>query len=373
MRPPCIFGGVVVLVLSLGAPALAENGHVEQVTVHSHALEGNLLGDSPERAVSIYLPPGYDRDTQTRYPVLYLLHGFRATNTMWLGQGYVPGLNAPAVADRLIDSGRIQPMILVMPDAYNKYEGSFYTNSSVSGKWEDFITKELVTYIDTHFRTLAHPSSRAIAGHSMGGYGALVLAMKYPDTFGVVYAMSPAYDYANPGTVEDLSPGAFDMTLGWLKMGLMTEDFTEAKQLAWAAAFSPDPAKPPYYVDLPYKDAAASPYRTSKTPPQKVDAVWQEWLAHSPLAIAHDFGMNLLLYQGVAFDIGSNDDRALVEGAIALDHTLTSAGIPHHFEEYQGDHTNKVTARFASVVLPFVSDHIEGHQTLARTSTPAMP
>jgi len=361
MRQRCVFGGVLLLALSLGAPALAQKGRVEQVTVHSRALEGNLLGDSPDRAVSIYLPPGYDSHAETRYPVLYLLHGLTANHTMWLGEGYVPGLNAPAIADQLIAGGRMQAMILVMPDAYNKYGGSFYTNSSASGNWEDFIVRELVSYVDSHYRTLARADSRAIAGHAMGGYGALVLAMKHPETYSVVYAMSPYYaGFVHLERSENLSPAAFDLTLAYLKLGDTTESLSEVTELAMAAAFSPDPANPPYYVDLPYKDDQASIFKAPTKPPQRIQSVWNRWLAHTPLGMVHDYGINLLLYRGVAIDMGVNDDPDVVAGARAYDEALTKAGIPHVYDAYQGDHTNRVTARFASVVLPYVSAHVQG-------------
>ncbi|MEJ2667552.1 MAG: alpha/beta hydrolase-fold protein [Deinococcales bacterium] len=361
MRPQCIFGGVLLLALSLGAPSLAQKGRVEQVTVHSRALEGNLLGDSPDRAVSIYLPPGYGNGSHTRYPVLYLLHGLTANNSMWLGRGYVPGLDAPSIADRLIASGRIQPMILVMPDAYNKYGGSFYSNSSVSGNWEDFIVHELVGYVDSHYRTLARADSRAIVGHAMGGYGALVLAMKHPETYGVVYAMSPYYaGFVQVQDSEYLSPAAFDLTLGYLKLGNTNAWLGETTELAMAAAFSPDPNNPPYYVDLPYKDDHASIFKPPSRPPRRIQSIWARWLAHTPLGMVHDYGINLLLYRGVAIDMGLNDDPDVVRGARAYDAALTQAGIPHVFDEYQGNHVNRVTARFTSIVLPFVSRNLEG-------------
>ena len=69
--------------------------------------------------------------------------------------------------------------------------GSFYVNSPVTGNWEDFITQDVVGYVDSHFRTLAQAESRGITGHSMGGFGALNIAMHRPDVFSAVYSMSP--------------------------------------------------------------------------------------------------------------------------------------------------------------------------------------
>ena len=77
-----------------------------------------------------------------------------------------------------------------MPDASNRYGGSFFTNSVTTGNWEDFIVRDLVAFVDGRYRTLRRPASRAIAGHSMGGYAAIKLAMKHPDVFGSVYSLS---------------------------------------------------------------------------------------------------------------------------------------------------------------------------------------
>ena len=89
-------------------------------------------------------------------------------------------------------AGGLKPMIVVMPDARTRAGGSFYVNSSADGRWEDFITHDLVQSIDSRFRTLpGDRRHRAIAGHSMGGYGALYLAFRHPDVFGSVYALSP--------------------------------------------------------------------------------------------------------------------------------------------------------------------------------------
>jgi len=136
------------------------HGRIEQIVVHGDSLEGDLLGDSPDRTVSVYLPPGYDRHTEVRYPALYLLHGIDATNTLWVGEGYLRGLNIATVADTLISTHRMQPMIIVMPDASNRYGGSFYTDSPVTGNWDEFVARDLVAYVDTHFRTIARPESR---------------------------------------------------------------------------------------------------------------------------------------------------------------------------------------------------------------------
>lgn len=93
--------------------------------------------------------------------------------------------------DGLIATGTSKEMIVVVPNGRNAYFGSFYTNSPVTGGWEDFVARELVRWVDGNFRTVAAAESRGIAGHSMGGYGAIMLGMKHPDVFGAFYALSP--------------------------------------------------------------------------------------------------------------------------------------------------------------------------------------
>jgi enterochelin esterase-like enzyme len=93
--------------------------------VHSQALKGNLLGDAAERSVIVYLPPSYDSTPAKRYPVVYLLHGNNQRNTQWT-EGRFQGMNIKTAMDTLIASGTIREMIVVMPDASNRYLGSHY-------------------------------------------------------------------------------------------------------------------------------------------------------------------------------------------------------------------------------------------------------
>ena len=105
--------------------------------------------------------------------------------------------------DEGIAAGRFGEMIIVMPDQMTNWYGSFYSNSSVTGNWEDFTTEELVNFIDTNFRTLSKAESRGIGGHSMGGYGAINFGMKRPDVYSTVYALSPAIvDFVGELSIE---------------------------------------------------------------------------------------------------------------------------------------------------------------------------
>lgn len=120
----------------LASPSFAQST-IENVIVYSQALEGNLLGSSPNRQVSIYLPSAYFGNPTTRYCVVYLLHGFTSNNTTFLNS-----FNLKTAFDNHFNQGNVQPLIIVIPNAYNAYRGSWYTNSIVTGNWEDFITQD---------------------------------------------------------------------------------------------------------------------------------------------------------------------------------------------------------------------------------------
>src|SRR5438876_830508 len=192
------FGYASALLLAMlfaASSAFSQQGRLVREIVHGPSLEKNLTGESTNRNVSIYLPPSYDTSPNKRYPVVYLLHGIGDTEkeftSAWAGNteewGTVQGLMNHGIGE-----GHFGEMIIVMPDARTKMMGSFFTNSSATGNWEDFIVKDLVSLIDQKYRTLARSESRGIAGHSMGGYGAIKLGMKHPDVFSVVYGMNPA-------------------------------------------------------------------------------------------------------------------------------------------------------------------------------------
>jgi enterochelin esterase-like enzyme len=133
------------------------------VKIAAPSLTNNLVGESAEREIQIYLPPSYTTSNK-RFPVVYYLPGY--------GDSGMIGFYLPDEMDKLIQSGKVKDMIVVVAPGTNKLGGSFYVNSPVTGNWEDFITQDVVNYVDSHYRTLAQPASRGITGHSMGGFGA---------------------------------------------------------------------------------------------------------------------------------------------------------------------------------------------------------
>lgn len=321
-------------------PAL---GTIDRITVHGKSLEGNLDGDTPDRNVIVYLPPSYKAESTRRYPVVYLLHGYGLQAARWLTLFKIEaGANqAMSGAGGGIGTGeRAREMILVNPDCYSFYDGCFYGNSAATGDWETFVATELVAYIDSHYRTLAKRESRGLAGHSMGGYGTLRIAMKKPDVFGSMYALSAccAMDKGEPS--EQITTAATYTT----REQVAALRYPNKGTLARAAAWSANPGNPPLFLDLPVKGGVAQPDIQAK------------WLANSVVPMLEQFGKNLKRYTAVKFDVGTMDN--LLGANQQIDAAMTKAGIKHTFETYEGDHNGKIAERLETKVLPFFSTNL---------------
>ncbi|MGC2109107.1 MAG: alpha/beta fold hydrolase [Candidatus Korobacteraceae bacterium] len=343
MRRLILAGLILALSISAFARDSKPHGKVVSITVHSAALEHNRVKDSPDRDVSIYLPPEYESGTR-RYPVLYLLHGYTGNERAWLNPSYV-GL--PELMDRLLQQHAIQPMIVVMPNSFNRFGGSFYANSALSGDWEDFIARDLVSYIDAHYRTLPQASGRGIAGHSMGGYGALRLGMHHPEVFSAAYGMSPCCSYWDeqedrPGVVQAQRAKTLD-EIFQAGMGPQVD-------LALAAAFSPDLANPPFGVDWPFDSKG-----------QPVPAVIARWKSNLLDEIAAGYATGEPRLHALGFDVGRQDENNdIVTGSKKLDQQMTRLAIPHTYSEYNGTHSSRIGERMEKVVLPFMSSALAG-------------
>jgi S-formylglutathione hydrolase len=323
-------------------PPPSSAGKYQRITVHGDSLVGNLEGDSADRMVSVYLPPSYAKEPKRRYPVLYLLHGFTDSDARWFGLNGQHFVNVQGAVDRAYAKGA-RELIVVMPDAFTKYQGSMYSSSATTGNWEAFVTQDLVKYVDRHYRTLPQAASRGLAGHSMGGYGTLKLGMKYPGIFSSLYAMSPCCLGAN------LEPNAEVMERAGKVITaeqVAAADFGTKAMLASAAAWSPDPRNPPLYFDLPIADG------------KPVPRVIAEWVANAPLAMVNQYLSNLKTYTAIAFDAGDRD-VGIADTLRTLDAILVDYQFSHTFEIYPGDHVSAINERLETKVLPFFSEHLK--------------
>ena len=339
---------LLTLLLLIGCAAVTlqgqtKQGTVERIKVHGKSLEGNLDGDSPDRDVSIYLPPSYKTEKNRRYPVVYMLHGFTDDDAKWFGV-VKHWISLPEVINKALNDGKTREMIVVMPNGFTRFKGSMYSNSVTVGDWETFITKELVAYIDSHYRTLAQLASRGLAGHSMGGYGTLRLGMKSTDVFSSIYALSPCCmepGRSNPGMKEMMKKLEAVKTDEEVK----AQNFFGVAMLASAAAWSPNPKNPPFFIDLPFRDGEVVP------------EILARQHANATLAMIHQYIPNLKRLKAIGMDAGTKDVG--ISGATKqLDQLLTDYGIAHFYESYEGDHLNRIAERLQTKTLPFFSQHL---------------
>ena len=336
------FGAVVLAVLA--APAGAQNISapdaivpdgitVEAISVHGAGLEGNLEGNSAEREVMVVLPPSYASSPTRHYPVVYYLHGFAIS-----GRDFYDYMQVPtAVADNAA-AGR--EFIVVVPDTLTAMGGSMYSNSVTTGNFRDFIGTDLVAYIDSHYRTIPERASRALVGHSMGGYGTWMVGMAHPEQFAAIWAqsaccISPRRETPESGAAMAAVP----------REGADSAGFGMRAGLASAVAWAPNPGNPPFFVDWPVDaDGALDPL------------VMAKWASNSPLAQVASHTAALESFVAIGADVGDKD--GLIGDDTLMHEELEKFGIAHDWEVYEGTHTDKIGQRFNEIVLPWVASHI---------------
>jgi len=189
----CALAPLAVLLAASPLSAQATRGRV----LEGRTLQSTALGR--EWSYTVYLPPGYD-DDERAYPVFYLLHGYGGDHANWTRYG-----DAGMTADSLIAADAIPPVILIMPDGQN----SWWVDSDPEtgfGAVETALIQDLIPYVDRTYRTIPSRRARMIGGLSMGGYGAVHLAMKHPDLFGAAASMSGALFRSPPESSEMLAP-----------------------------------------------------------------------------------------------------------------------------------------------------------------------
>jgi S-formylglutathione hydrolase FrmB len=263
---------VLLLVFSLELTAQVSR-------VEYKALQSKLLGR--EIRYGLYLPPSYNSSPAKKYPVLYFLHGLNENEQRWSSRG-----QTDVMLDRMISEGNIGEFIVAIPFGAI----SFYTNTrDNSEKWEDMIITEFIPAVESNYRVNAARATRGISGISMGGYGALKIAMKHPEMFGSVSAHSAVLiqDLASVQSIPG-RPG---------RMQALEQLFDKIYGIR---------------QDLSY------------------------WDANNPMTLAKDRTKwnGLKIY----FDCGTEDEYGFQAGARQLDEFLTKASYPHEAHLYPGNH-----------------------------------
>ncbi len=322
--------------------AQSDEGTIIIDSLYSEHLE-NEFGEESTRAMAIYLPPGYESSTD-RYPVIYFLHGFLGNHLM--------GQYIKDILDYAIESHRIRPFIMVIPDQKTTYDGSFYSNSGVFGDWEDFTAFDLVEHMDQNYRTIARKESRGITGHSMGGYGALKIAMNHPEIFSSVYALSPGA----LTIVREYGPNS--STYKELAQIKTTEELAKSYFpkviVAFGKSWSPNPDNPPFYCDIPFQYVDDSLVVNA--------SVLEKWQQNMPVHMIDDRINNLKKLKAIKLDWGRHSGDRFTIQCKMFSQRLENVGITHFAEEYIGDHGSGIyteDGRIPQQMLPFFDYYLK--------------
>ncbi len=315
-------------------------GHVELIRHHSKVLEGNPWQDPTERDLPVYLPPGYDDAGQ---PLVALWDFAAFTNS---GPGHLnwrnQGENLVTRLDRLIFEGKLPPVIVPMPDCYTSLGGNQYINSASVGPYADYLVEELVPMVNEQFNVVQGSHGRGAFGKSSGGYGALRHAMSYPDVWGgiAMHAADCGFDWVYrpelPTACQVLTEQGGDpehaatrfLEIFWRNRKLGGRDFSVLMTLAMAASYDPDEHNPEQ-IRLPMD------LETCTIDPER----WSRWLAHDPLNLVETTADALAGLHCLYFDVGRRDQYNIQFGTRALAQKLVKRGIRHHFEEFEGTHS----------------------------------
>lgn len=346
------FATLVVVTLALAATAPAAHASVRELKIHSKALENNLSGDPAEQSFAVYLPPSYETSSK-RYPVVFLLHGIADSYEVWTKIWKIP-----QALDSLINDGKLTELIVVMPNARNRFLGSYYVNSPVTGRWSDYVADELVAEVDKNFRTIAKREARGVMGHSMGGFGAIEFGMTRSDVFSAVYALSPCCLDA----VEDVSYGNQSAWRGLLAF----KTYADADAALGRGEFYPVAALGLIAATLPEAGAQLGvrmPVKLVNGELMPNEPAFSELRARMPLRTASAHREALRSLRALRFDYGIADQFAHIPAATAkFSEVLADLRVPHVFEVYDGDHREKARERLLSIGFPLMARVLEKAQ-----------
>ena len=354
-------------------------GHPGTIVVLEHVssiLEDNPLGDPHVRKLAAWLPPQYDGSGNRRFPVLYDLVGFTGSGVSHLG--WKPfGDNVPERAARLVREGKMGPAIIVFPDCFTALGGNQYVNSPAIGDYADYLTREIVPFVDRELRTLASREHRGCFGKSSGGYGAMLHGMKYPRFWGAIanHSGDAYFDFVYwhdwPNTLNELSKyrvprrtaGRYDarrearrrglaegrddgrirrfLDSVWKKEKLSGAETHCIMNLCMAATYDPDPRAPNGFR-VPFNLESGEP----------LPARWRQWRRHDPIHLVSRYRSSLKALRGIYIDCGWRDQYHIHYGARILSARLSAAGIRHTYEEFDDNHSD-IDYRM-DVSLPFL-------------------
>jgi enterochelin esterase-like enzyme len=341
------------------------SGRVVTLEHVSRILADNPLGDPFTRVLEVWVPPQYDRQQGhgrgKRFPVLFDLVGYTGSgrsHTNWRAFDE----NLPERAARLIHERRMPPCILVLPDCFTALGGNQYVNSTAIGAYADYLTQELIPFVDDNFRTLAAREHRGCFGKSSGGYGAMIHGMRYAAYWGAIgnHSGDAYFDFVYgadwPNTLDELAKyrrrkrkaGVIDVAREesgadtglddgrvrrfldqvWQEPQLTSAQIHCLMNLAMAASYDPDPEAPNGFR-LPYNLETG----------ERIEARWRQWLRHDPVNLVARHTRALQSLRGIYIDCGWRDQYRIHYGTRLLSKRLAARGIAHRYEEFDGTHS----------------------------------
>lgn len=311
-------------------------GKIVRLAHQSRVLQSNPWGDPANRDLCVYLPSGY---SEAGHPYVSLWDFAAFTNTgpghlNWKGHGE----NLPQRLDRLIATEAMPPVVVPMPDCYTSLGGNQYVNSTSVGQYADYVVKELVPFLSEHLNVIDSREGRAAFGKSSGGYGALVHAMYFPETWGAIasHAGDIGFDWVYrpgfPATAAMLSSLGGDsrrfLKNFWRKKNPGSPDYATLMSLAMAASYDPGD-DPLTSIALPFD------LHTLEMDEQR----WQRWLRHDPLNLLEQYAASMSALELLYLDVGSRDQYHIQYGTRRFVCRLKEKGIEHEYEEFDGTHS----------------------------------
>ncbi len=313
-------------------------GRIESFSLDSEILRGNALRDPHRRPLTVYLPSEYDRQPDRQFPLFVDLVGFFSSGPVQVAWKSFDE-SVPERVERLVRAKEMGPVIVVFPDCWTRLGGNQYINSSATGHYADYLIREVVPAVEQRYRTYGDPGQRALFGKSSGGYGSMIHGMKYAKHWGAIACHSGdmGFDVCYRGDIprvcNALAPHRGDyakFVKAFYQKRKFGGDSSTLMFLAMAASYDPDPdALLGFHLPMDLHTGELDVRR------------WARWLRNDPIRLGRQQKVRerLASLKGVYIDCGNRDQFGLHFGARILHQLLERHGVPHHYEEFDDNHT----------------------------------
>jgi hypothetical protein len=312
------------------------HGILDRLVIESDALAGNPLGDPERRPLYVYRPPGVELDHPRALPSIYVLQGFTGQLDMWFNRTAFERTMVERL-DAMFAAGDCPDAVIVFVDAWTSYGGSQFLNSSGTGNYLDYLTEDVVGFVDERYPTIASRDHRGLSGKSSGGYGAMVVPMLRPDVFGALasHAGDALFEACylpefpqHARILRDEFEGSWEVLFDRLREAdhVDYKRFGPFETYGYAAAYSPDPSAP---------GRALVPFDAHG---RLRDEIWEQWLAKDPVRMAPQRAGALREMKRIYLDAGRSDEYYLDLGAQAFAAELDKLGVQHTLELFDGRH-----------------------------------